>query len=125
MFFSLLFCIFIDRVVFLEAPDEFLTKRLLKVPIEQLEERHYEQNYPGLLEAYNEKQAVYEDTFIAYLNEQEILYEPIDVSEDKSDIMQMTTTKVSHLLGRPRNYGIFKFEPEIQLYQYCVKSTAK
>ena len=73
--------------------------------MDELLERHHEDIFPSSLEQYRKDQDDYEKTFIAYLNEQEILYEPIDITTDTSNIMRGTTVKISHMLGKPRNYG--------------------
>ncbi|CAG7834071.1 unnamed protein product [Allacma fusca] len=112
-----------DHVVFLEAPDEFILDRLAKVPIEQLLERHHEDVFPKLLSAFHHQEEDYDKTFVAYLNEQEILYDPIDVSKDLSEMMQKTTAKISYLLGKPRNYGLSaEEEAAIRNAQRCERA---
>jgi adenylate kinase len=111
------------HVVFLEAPDEFILDRLAKVPIEQLLERHHEDIFPKVLADYHAQEEDYDRTFVAYLNEQEILYDPIDVSTDLSEMLQKTVTKISHLLGKPRNYGLSaEEEASIRNAQRCERA---
>jgi adenylate kinase len=46
------------------------------------------------------------------MDEQEIIYFPIDVALDTSAFMQNTVAYMCGMLGKPRNYGITKEEEE-------------
>jgi len=95
----------VDRVFFLEAPDGFLKDRLANLPITKVEERHLENNYEQLLGKYREENEAYEKSALAYFDEQEAIYIPIDVVSDESLFMKKSVTFISVILGRPRNYG--------------------
>lgn len=61
------------------------------------------------MKAYHEKANDYDSSFQAYLDEQEIIYYPIDISSDTSKLNQSTVSYIAGLLGKPRNYGKITF----------------
>jgi len=95
-----------DHASVLEASDEFLIHRLQGIPSSQLEERHTESVFPHFLQEYKERNSEYESSFPYFMDEQEILYFPIDVEMDKSQMMQSTVFRISNMIGKPRNYGL-------------------
>ena len=95
----------LDRVFIFEAEDDFLKERLRKVPLTQLEDRHQEAEFEKTLAKYREENSKYERSLQAYLDDQEIVYFPIDVANDNSPSMQASVSFMCGLLGKPRNYG--------------------
>lgn len=94
-----------DRVIVLEASDEFLQQRLQSVPATQLQEKHKDKYFLKSLLDYREANSVYETSFLYYMDIQEILYFPIDITTGYGLLMQNIIGKVMDMLGKPRNYG--------------------
>lgn len=97
-----------DRVIVLEASDEFLQQRLQSVPASQLQEKHKDKNFMKSLVEYREMNSIYETTFLYYLDLQELLYVPIDITTGDGLLMQNIIGKAMDMLGKPRNYGTFE-----------------
>ncbi|CAL8072219.1 unnamed protein product [Orchesella dallaii] len=112
-----------DRVVVLEASDEFLTQRLQSVPAAQLQDKHKDKHFAKLLAEHRELNSVYETSFLYYLDLQEILYFPIDITTGDGLLMQNIIGKLMDMLGKPRNYGLtFEEEEAIKNAQNFEKS---
>lgn len=94
----------------LEATDEFIQDRLMSIPPVQLQDRHKDTEFPQYLSNYREQCSKYDGTFTYYMDTQEILYFPMDITMDDSPMLISSVRKMSDMLGRPHNYGNINVE---------------
>lgn len=78
---------------------------MLTIPTAQLQDRHQDKVFPGVLQAYRKKMDNYDSTALHYMDLQEMIYYSIDVTADSSANLPNIILRISDLLGKPHNYG--------------------
>ncbi|XP_054910422.1 adenylate kinase 7-like isoform X2 [Poeciliopsis prolifica] len=88
----------------LEAPDDFLIKRVQELPESKAEKLRYTQNeFPSCLDAYRRLYRA-PVTLLDFYDHRELHPEYLDISTDDSDYT-CSMQKIIEIIGEPKNYG--------------------
>jgi len=107
MYFGHLFCPRLPKTLTGTTVHRFLGRSAIPASVHSVF-----QVFEKSLAAYREANLEYDSCLQSYLDEQEIIYFPVDIVPDTSPSMQGTVTYICSLLGKPRNYGITREEEE-------------